>query len=107
MRQPAWLGAAALLVASWTAVAALSLHVRAGTEVVATAFPPWWSGQRALLAAASAHASIVRMTAIPALLIVRPDSDDGLNRLYKAGAWLTIDPQAIAACFKADERSRG
>jgi hypothetical protein len=47
------------------------------------------------------------MTAIPALLIVRPDSDDGLNRLYKAGAWLTIDPQAIAACFKADERSRG
>ena len=106
-QQPAWLGAAALLVASWIAIAALSLHVRAGTEVVAAAFPPWWSGEQALLAAASANASIVRMTAIPALLVVRPDSDDGLNRLYKAGAWLTIDPQAIAACFKTDERSRG
>jgi hypothetical protein len=98
-RWPAWLNAAALLVASFIAIAALSLQVRPGSEIVAVAFPPWWSTQEVLLAAASANAAIVRMTALPALLVVRPDDHDGLTRLRRAGAWLAMDPQAIAACF--------
>jgi hypothetical protein len=97
---PAWLSAAALLIASWIAITALSLQVRADAQVVAVAFPPWWNAQQALLAAASANAAIVRMTAVPALLVVRPDHNDGLTRLREAGAWLTMDPQAIAACFR-------
>ncbi|MCC8941773.1 hypothetical protein H8A99_36450 [Bradyrhizobium sp. Arg68] len=102
-RRPAWLGAAALLIASWIVVAALSLQVRAGTEVVAVAFPPWWGAQRALLAVASANAAIVRMTGMPTLLVVRPDRADGLQRLHAAGAWLTLDPRAIAACLASDD----
>ena len=98
-RWPAWLNAAALLVASWVAIAALSLQVRPDAEVVAVVFPPWWSTQEIFHAAASANAAIVRMTARPSLLVVRPDDRDGLARLRKAGVWLTIDPQAIAACF--------
>ena len=98
-RWPAWLNAAILLLASVAVVAALSLQIRPGAEVVAVAFPPWWSAQQVLLAAASANAAIVRMTALPALLVVRPDDHDGLTRLRRAGAWLAIDPQAIAACF--------
>ena len=97
--RPVWLNAAALLIASWIGIAALSLQVRTGAEVVAVAFPPWWSDRQALLATASANAAIVRTTAVPALLIVRPDDNDGLTQLRKAGAWLTMDPQAIAACF--------
>ena len=96
---PAWLNATALLIASFVAVAALSLRVRPGTEIVAVAFPPWWSTEQAFSAAASADAAIVRMTAIPSLLVVRPDQHDGLTRLRKAGVWLTMDPQAIAACL--------
>src|SRR5215813_11942142 len=99
LRWPAWLNAAALLVASFLAVAALTLQVRPETEIVAVAFPPWWSAERTFLAAASADAAIVRMTAIPSLLVVRPDQHDGLARLRKAGVWLAIDPQAIAACL--------
>jgi hypothetical protein len=99
LRWPVWLNAAALLLASFVAVAALSLQVRPGTEIVAVAFPPWWSNEQAFQAAASADAAIVRMTAIPSLLVVRPDQHDGLTRLRKAGAWLTMDPRAIAACF--------
>jgi hypothetical protein len=104
-RWPAWLNAALLMVVSWAAVVALALHVRTGAEVVAVAFPPWWSTRQVFLAAASANAAIVRMTAVPALLVVRPDSNDGVTQLRSAGAWLTIDPRAIAACFKtnADE----
>ncbi len=97
-RWPAWLNAVALLIASWIAIAALSLQVRAGAEVVAVAFPPWWNDHQALLAAAAANAAIVRMTALPTVLVVRPDDNDGLRQLRKAGAWLTLDPQAIAAC---------
>jgi hypothetical protein len=98
-RWPAWLGATALLLASFLAIAALSLQIRPGADVVAVMFPPWWNSRQALLAAASANAAIVRMTALPAMLVVRPDAHEGLARLRHAGAWLAIDPQAIAACF--------
>jgi len=98
-RWPAWLNAVLLLVVSWIAVAALSLQARPGIEVVAVVFPPWWSAQQVFQAAASANAAIVRITAIPAVLVVRPDDHAGLIRLREAGAWLAMDPQAIAACF--------
>jgi len=51
--------------------------------------------------AASADATIVKTTAISTLLVVKPDSDAGLNRLRQSGAWLTLDPQAVAACFNS------
>jgi hypothetical protein len=95
----AWLNAAALLVASWTAIAALSLQIRPGAEIVAVAFPPWWGIEDAFLAAASADAAIVRTTAVPSLLVVRPDRHDGLERLRKAGVWLAMDPRSVAACL--------
>lgn len=98
-RWPAWLNATILLLLSWISIAALSLQVRPDTEVVAVVFPPWWSVQQALQAAASANAAFVRTTAIPAILVVRPDERAGLSRLREAGAWFSIDPQAIAACL--------
>ena len=98
-RWPAWFNAIGLLIASFFAIAALSLQVRPGAEVVAVAFPPWWSTQEIFAAAVSANAAIVRLTAIPSILVVQPDSHDGLTRLREAGVWLTIDPQASAACL--------
>jgi hypothetical protein len=98
-RWPAWLNAAGLLIASWIAIAALSFQIRPGAEIVAVAFPPWWSAQQVFMAAASAHAAIVRATAIPAILVVRPDNNNGLTQLREAGVWLAMDPQAVAACF--------
>ena len=85
----------------WIAIAALAFQARPGAEIVAVAFPPWWSAQQVLLAAASADAAIVRTTAVSVILVVRPTEHDGLARLHNAGAWLAIDPQAIGACFKA------
>jgi hypothetical protein len=99
-RWPAWLNAAALLIVSWVAIAALAFQARPGAVIVAVAFPPWWNAQQVLLAAASADAAIVRTTAVSTILVVRPNDHDGLARLRTAGAWLAIDPQAIAACFK-------
>ncbi|WP_291686975.1 hypothetical protein [Bradyrhizobium sp.] len=98
-RWSAWVGATGLLIASFVGMAALSLQVRPGAEIVAVAFPPWWSAQRIFAAAAAADAVIVRITAIPSILVVQPDRSDGLARLRESGAWFAIDPQAIAACL--------
>jgi hypothetical protein len=107
-RWPAWLNAAALLLLSWIAIAALSLQIRADAEVVAVAFPLWWSTQQAFQAAASANVRIVRTTAIPAVLVVRLGDGAGLTRLREAGAWLAIDPRAVAACLTLEgEGNRG
>lgn len=95
----AWLNAIALLIASFVGVAALSLQVRPGREIVAVAFPPWWSAQQTMLATASADAALVRTTSLSSLLVVRPGDHDGLARLREAGAWLIIDPQAVSACL--------
>jgi hypothetical protein len=103
-RWPAWLNATALLLVSVIVVAAVSFRAQPGVEVVAVAFPPWWSSQQVFEAAASADAAIVRTTALAAVLVVRPNDHDGLSRLQRAGAWLTIDPQAIAACFNHQDK---
>ena len=95
----AWFNATGLLIASFIGMAALSLQVQPGAEVVAVAFPPWWSTQDVFSAVASANAAIVRITAVPSVLVVQPDRSNGLKRLREAGVWLTIGPQAVAACF--------
>jgi hypothetical protein len=95
----AWLNATGLLIASFITVAAMSLQARPDAEVVAVVFPPWWSSQQALLAATSANARIVRLTALSSVLVVQPDDAGGLKSLHDAGVWLAIDPKAIAACF--------
>jgi hypothetical protein len=97
-RWPAWANASILLLSSWLFVAALSFQVRTDTDVVAVVFPPWWGAGQALQAAASANAAFVRTTAIPAILVVRTDSQTGLICLREAGAWFAVDPRAIAAC---------
>jgi hypothetical protein len=98
-RRTVWLAPAGLLVASWLAIAALSLRLPAGAQIAAVIFPPWWSAQQVLSAAASAHAAIVRAGAIPSILIVQPASGDGLARLRDAGVWFAVNPQAIGGCL--------
>ena len=98
-RWPAWLNAAALLLASWLLIAALSLQPRPGTEVIAVVFPPFWNSQQVFSAVASSDAAIVRTTALATIVVVRPSDHEGLLRLRRAGAWLAIDPQAVAACL--------
>lgn len=98
-RVPIWLNASALLLASWIAMAALTLRLPAGAEVAAVVFPPWWSAQQAMTATASANAAVIRTGIIPAILIVQFASHDGLHRLRDAGIWLALDPRAIGGCI--------
>ena len=87
------------VVAGWLAIAAVSLRVPPDADVVAVAFPPWWDSQQVITAASSAGASIVRTSSLQSLLVVRPDRDDGSTKLKRAGVWIMLNPQAVAACL--------
>ncbi len=99
IRWPSWLNAAALLTASFVAIAALALQARPGAEVVAVVFPPWWSVADAIAAAAAAEADVVRTTMLPSIVVVRPRDRDGLARLRAAGGLMALDPRAAGACL--------
>jgi hypothetical protein len=98
-RWPQWPIPAAFLVISWLSVAALAVQPRPGDDVVAVIFPPWWSLDRSLAAAATAGAAIVRTGAVPAIVVVQAVGADRMQRLRRAGALLLIDPRAVAACL--------
>jgi hypothetical protein len=46
--------------------------------------------------------AIVRLTGVPAVVVVRAGDDGGIARLRRAGAWLVINPVAIAGCFAGE-----
>lgn len=80
---------------------ALAYRSPPGADVVAVAFPPWWSDARVFSAVSSADATVVRETAFSSLLVIKLSPMDGLSRLRQTGGWLTLDPQAVAACLKS------
>ena len=94
-----WLSPVALLLGSWVWIVALTLQARPGTDVVAVVFPPWWSAQRSISAAASAGGAIVRTGGLASVVVVQSTGADSLQRLRDAGAWFAIDPQAVDACL--------
>ena len=99
-RWPQWLCPVALLIVGWVFVAALIFRPGPGDAAVAVIFPPWWSTDRAFAAAASAEASIVRAGGFGSVLVVQPAAFDGLDRLYRAGAWLLLNPTGVGACVE-------
>lgn len=98
-RWPVSANAVLLLLASWFALAYLSLQPQADASVLAAVFPPWWGAERTFAAAASTGAEIIRTGAIPTVVVLRPIGDNGLVRLREAGAWLVLDPKAIDGCL--------
>jgi len=98
-RWPHWLSPVALLLVSWVWIAALTFRVGPGDSAVAVIFPPWWTADRAFAAAAAAEASIVRVGAVGSVLVVQPSALNGLQRLYRAGAWLAVNPTGLGACL--------
>lgn len=64
------------------------------TGPVAAVFPPWWGARQAVAAAGSAGA-VIRLGALPSVVIVLA-ADRGLLRSH--GAWLLLDPSALGGC---------
>lgn len=95
-----WLIPAGLLLLGATGTAAVALPASPQAEIVAAMFPPWWSERQVFGAIAAAEAAPVRLTALPAVVVVRPAATEGRARLRAAGAWFAADPRATAACLE-------
>ena len=85
-------------LAGFVAVAALALSPPAAGPVAAL-FAPWLSGDEVLHRVAAADAAIVRWGALDSVVVVGSERPDLSNRLRAAGAWLVVDPVAIAGCL--------
>jgi len=98
---PAVALAAAMLMGSVVATAALAIAPGADQAApVAALFPPWWTAEEAYVAAASTGGAIVRQGALPSLLVVQSAEPGFRGRLRAAGAWVLLDPKAVGGCLR-------
>ncbi len=86
----AWLPAGVLSVCMAGALLAV-MRPRPG-GLVALVYPPWWSAQRTIEAAAAAG-DLVRFGAWPGIVVVRPAPGAG-----DGGAWFRLDPLRSGLC---------
>jgi hypothetical protein len=68
-----------------------------GATRVAAVFPPWWTGARAIDAAATAG-SIAGAGATASILIVSSDAPGLAARLRAAGAMMLLSPGLAGLC---------
>jgi hypothetical protein len=64
---------------------------------VAAVFPPWWGGTRTVAAAAEGGA-VMRLGLLNFIVLVVPDDQRGRERLWRAGAWLLLNPRGLSGC---------
>ncbi len=89
---------AALGILSLGAVCGLAARAPAQGPV-AMLFPPWWT-QAQSYAAASAVGPVVRLGGVSFVMIVSPASDRRRADLYRAGAWLALNPIVVSGCLE-------
>lgn len=78
--------------------AAMSLSMRAPSEgPVALVFPPWWSEARSLAAAAE-EGALVRLGALPFIVVVSPRGHGAGRPQAARAAWLALDPAGLGGC---------
>jgi hypothetical protein len=75
-------------------VASASLFAPPADGPVAAVFPLWWDDSSAFAAAGTAG-PVVRLGALPFIVIVAATDR---SRLRAAGAWLLLDPRVLGAC---------
>jgi hypothetical protein len=81
------------------AVARAELTPRDPTQGVAVVFAPWTTADETLSQAVEGGGRFVRFGALPFIAVVIPDDVKYPNRMLDAGAWLVVDPLALAACL--------
>ena len=93
------IGAFALLGTALVLRAALRPHdPQAGVAVI---FAPWISAGDAVLRGTAAGASVLRLGALPSIVVVSPSEPGYVDRVLAEGALLVVDPQALATCAPA------
>ncbi len=99
MAQPLAAGVSRFLAVPGIAAGGLFVALSSGATPgpVTAVFPPWWDATRAVEAAASGG-TILRLGGTGFAVLVAPDGASGRQRLWRAGAWLLLDPGGFAGC---------
>lgn len=92
----AWAPLALILVASLATTILVGGRPRDGARLAAV-FPPWWTAERSLAAAAAAG-PVVGFGAVPFIVAVADDDPRLIERLEAAGAWLVLDGSRFRLC---------
>lgn len=90
---------AALSVFSLYATARIGFAPRDPGAGVAVIFSPWTASDATLGKAVDAGARFIRFGGLPFIAVVIPDDAGYAARILGQGAWLVVDPRALAACF--------
>jgi hypothetical protein len=90
-----------LSVGALFAGARAELVPRDRADGVAVVFAPWTAAGSTLVQAVDGGGRFVRFGGLPFIAVVMPDDSDYANRMLHAGAWLVLDPRALAACSAA------
>jgi hypothetical protein len=98
--RPALIAALFVLVAG-TAPAALALAPKTAGPV-AVVVAPWAESGEAIRIVAAVNGTITGASHGGAVAIARSADADFVTRLYRAGALLVLDAQAVAACLKIE-----
>ena len=81
--------------------ARVGLPPRDPTQGVAVIFAPWTAAEKTLARATDGGSRFVRFGGASFIAIVVPPDANYAERMFGAGAWLVVDPQALAACSAA------
>jgi hypothetical protein len=87
-----WLAGSALVLAAWTAIAAVFPFAMPPGRSVALVGP----AQASIGAVAAAHGVLLRSS--PMIVIARSDDPRFVRKLYAAGAFLVLDAEDAGGC---------
>jgi hypothetical protein len=90
-----------LSVASTVAMLAIVLTPDPSTSSFAVITPPWFDSARTMGLIESAGGSIVDMGGMPNIIVAHSNDPGFVKSLYRAGAWLVVNPLGAGGCAGA------
>jgi hypothetical protein len=96
-----------LICASFLATLRIGLAPNNPAAGVAVVYAPWTTAAETMARAVEAGARFVRFGGFQFIAVVMPERPDYVEQVMKGSAWLTVDPQALAACLGASTFAKG
>jgi hypothetical protein len=91
--------AIALLIVSAVGILISALSPSGDRGQYAVVAPPWYNFAQTAALVATAGGDIVDFGAIADVVIAHSENPGFVRALYRAGAWLVIDPVALRGCL--------
>jgi hypothetical protein len=88
-----------LLIVSAVGVLAAALSPTADRDQYAVVAPPWYGPAQTAGLVGIAGGDIVDVGGLPNVVIAHSTSPGFIRALYRAGAWLVIDPVRLRGCL--------